>query len=214
MEIEVVLDAGAIIGELPTWSSDENALYWIDVKKPALYRYDPATEVEETWTMPSDIGAFALVAAPAGAGPVAVPKTRVLGFMLVPDGSGESGAVDRDITLPVSQPTIYAFGGDMLDVLYVTSAADKLSSEERLRKPLAGALLRLRPARGDCPALHAALSGGRSSFRALRCDWNKCSALAIPPSVVPSPDFARTCDQPLLLMDTAALHSGPGLSIS
>jgi sugar lactone lactonase YvrE len=41
MEIEVVLDEGATIGESPTWVSAESALYWIDVKKPALYRYDP-----------------------------------------------------------------------------------------------------------------------------------------------------------------------------
>jgi sugar lactone lactonase YvrE len=41
MDIEVVLDAGATIGESPTWVSAEKALYWIDVK-PALYRYDPA----------------------------------------------------------------------------------------------------------------------------------------------------------------------------
>ena len=41
VKVEVVLDAGATIGESPTWSADERALYWIDVKKPALHRYDP-----------------------------------------------------------------------------------------------------------------------------------------------------------------------------
>ena len=34
-EIELVLDAGATIGESPTWCAAEAALYWIDVKKPA-----------------------------------------------------------------------------------------------------------------------------------------------------------------------------------
>jgi sugar lactone lactonase YvrE len=282
MEIEVVLDAGAIIGESPTWSSEENALYWIDVKKPALYRYDLATEAQEAWPMPSDIGAFALVADPPGAvvalrrgifrldfasGSLALlapppfdpaifrfnegacdaagrfwvgvmfdpldatspprtsslhsftvaeglrsepdaaelhngmawnpdgrrfylshsqkreifayaydPKAGRLGsrdrFAQIPEAFGlpdgaavdsrggywcalhgggrlrrftATGAVERDVALPVSQPTMCAFGGDALDVLYVTSAADKLSSEERLREPLAGALLRLRP---------------------------------------------------------------------
>ncbi len=56
-----------------------------------------------------------------------------------------SDAVDRDIALPVSQPTMCAFAGEALDVLYVTSASDKLTSEQRRREPLAGALLRLRP---------------------------------------------------------------------
>jgi sugar lactone lactonase YvrE len=34
---------------------------------------------------------------------------------------------------------------ETLSTLYVTSAADKLSPEQRQREPLAGALLRLRP---------------------------------------------------------------------
>ena len=57
------------------------------------------------------------------------------------------GAVDCDIALPVSQPTMCAFAGDDLDVMYVTSAAHGLSAEQRRREPLAGALLRLRPNR-------------------------------------------------------------------
>jgi sugar lactone lactonase YvrE len=56
-----------------------------------------------------------------------------------------AGTVDRDIELPVSQPTMCAFAGDELDVLYVTSATDKLTPEQRRREPLAGAVLRLRP---------------------------------------------------------------------
>jgi sugar lactone lactonase YvrE len=55
------------------------------------------------------------------------------------------GAVDRDIALPVSQPTMCAFAGEALDVLYVTTASDKFSPEQRRGEPIAGALLRLRP---------------------------------------------------------------------
>ncbi|HEX4050124.1 MAG TPA: SMP-30/gluconolactonase/LRE family protein [Steroidobacteraceae bacterium] len=281
MEIEVVLDAGAIIGESPTWASGENALYWIDVKRPALYRYDPATGQQKMWGMPSDLGAFALVADPPGAivalrygifrldfasesltllasppfdpalfrfnegacdsagrfwvgvmfDPLAQnqlpqkaslhcftlsgglkrepdaaelhngmawskderlfylshsrsgevfaypfdPQTARLGARklfiktdksAVPDGAAvdtddgywcalhgagrlrrycANGQQQRDIVLPVSQPTMCAFGGEGLDVLYVTSAAQKLSRAQRQREPLAGALLRLRP---------------------------------------------------------------------
>jgi hypothetical protein len=67
MEIEAALDAGATIGESPTWAPAENALYWIDVKKPALYRYEPVTGGQQSWPMSSDIGAFALVSDPPGA---------------------------------------------------------------------------------------------------------------------------------------------------
>ena len=37
-----------------------------------------------------------------------------------------------------------AFGGPLLDDLYVTSAVDRLDSAQRRREPLAGALLRVR----------------------------------------------------------------------
>jgi sugar lactone lactonase YvrE len=56
-----------------------------------------------------------------------------------------TGAVDRDIALPVSQPTMCTFAGQALNVRYVTSSLDKLTSEQREREPLAGPLLRLRP---------------------------------------------------------------------
>jgi sugar lactone lactonase YvrE len=55
------------------------------------------------------------------------------------------GTVDRDVLLPVTQPTMCAFGGADLDELYVTSARDKLSAEQLRREPLAGSILRVRP---------------------------------------------------------------------
>lgn len=53
------------------------------------------------------------------------------------------GTPDRDIALPVSQPTMPAFGGQDLASLYLTSASDTMSAEEKVREPLAGALFRL-----------------------------------------------------------------------
>jgi sugar lactone lactonase YvrE len=281
LRIEVVLNAGATIGESPTWASAEGMLYWIDVKKPALYRYDPVTGRQGSWDVSSDIGAFALLPHAVGAivalregvfrlefasgsltrlapppfdptlfrfnegacdgagrfwigvmfdpldgrppaqaaslhrftldeGLVPQPDVSELHngmawspeeglFYLshsragevfaytfdtrrgqlgpcklfakvatsdgIPDGAAvdteggywcalhggsrlrrytATGELDREITLPVSQPTMCAFGGEALDELYVTSASDKLSPEQRKSEPLAGALLRLR----------------------------------------------------------------------
>lgn len=67
MRIDVVLNDCAAIGEAPTWASAERVLYWIHVKKPALYRYDPVTGRERSWSVRSDIGAFALLSESAGA---------------------------------------------------------------------------------------------------------------------------------------------------
>ena len=59
---------------------------------------------------------------------------------LQPDGS-----IEREIVLPVSQPTMCAFGGPDLDDLYITTASAGLDEEARRREPHAGGLFRCRP---------------------------------------------------------------------
>lgn len=55
------------------------------------------------------------------------------------------GTLLRAIELPVSQPTMCAFGGTDLRTLFVSSASDKLSPEQRRREPHAGGLFQLDP---------------------------------------------------------------------
>ena len=285
-EVEVVLDAKAMIGESPLWSPEEDALYFIDVKAPALFRLQLSSGHRDRWDVSSDVGAFtlrpdrsaALVALrsglewldfatgaltpvapapfdpalfrfneggcdPAGrfwvgvmfdpADPASPPRRGSLHsytaagglqpapdaaelhngmawsadgnrmflshsnrrqihsfrygggklgpktlFATVPEADGvpdgaaldtqggywcalhgggrlrrfhPDGTVDRDIALPVSQPTMCTFAGNDLDELYVTSAADKLTPAQRREEPLAGALLRLRPGERGVP---------------------------------------------------------------
>lgn len=288
MQINVELEAGAKIGESPTWVACEQALYWIDVKAPALHRYHPLSRATRSWPLPADVGAFALVEDPPGAvvalrsgvfrlafesgaltrlapppfdpalfrfneglcdaagrfwigvmfDPLAADaqppqKSALHSFTLdgglkrtddvsdlhngmawdgdgrqlylshsydgeivvydyslaqgrlgarrafaqipkldLPDGAAvdseggywcalhgagrlrrftAAGVFDRDIVLPVSQPTMCAFGGERLDRLYITSATDKLDAEALRREPLAGALLSLRPGSRGIP---------------------------------------------------------------
>jgi sugar lactone lactonase YvrE len=56
-----------------------------------------------------------------------------------------SGAIDRVIELPVSNPTCCCFGGPQLDTLYLTSARQRLTPEDLERQPLAGSVFALRP---------------------------------------------------------------------
>ena len=51
------------------------------------------------------------------------------------------GSLDRVIRLPVSQPTCPCFGGDNLDILFVTSARERLSESQLERQPDAGRVL-------------------------------------------------------------------------
>ncbi len=281
MTVETVLHAHATIGESPTWVAEEEALYWIDVKAPALHRYLPADGTTRTWTLTSDVGGFALME--GGSALVALreglyrldldtgtlnqlapppfdsslfrfnegacdtkgrfwvgvmfdplegspPKrsgrlhsftfdgglriepdaaglhngmawsadgrtfflshsyTReIIAFdydmdggrisnrrifatipkeLGIPDGAAidsdggywcalhggnklrrfnSDGSVDRDIDLPVSQPTMCAFAGEGLATLYITSASDHMTQAEKTQQPLAGALFRLLP---------------------------------------------------------------------
>lgn len=51
-----VWDAGAILGEGPLWRPEENAIYFVDIKKPALHRYSLTDGAKKTWPMPERIG--------------------------------------------------------------------------------------------------------------------------------------------------------------
>jgi sugar lactone lactonase YvrE len=279
MAIETVLDFHATIGESATWVADQRALYWIDVKAPALHRYCPDNEATRSWPMTSDIGGFALtddggavvalrqglfrldldsgalcLLAPPPFDPAlfrfnegacdahgrfwigvmfdplkdsqqaqkgglysftfeqglrdepdaaelhngmawsgdgetfflshsntgqiimfdyeeksgAISNRRIFATVPaelgIPDGAAidteggywsalhgggklrrfyPDGTIDRDIDLPVSQPTMPAFAGEDLATLYVTSASDKMSAEAKAKEPHAGGLLRL-----------------------------------------------------------------------
>lgn len=55
------------------------------------------------------------------------------------------GAVDREIMLPVANPTCMAFGGPDLDILFITTAWFGLDAHARKNQPHAGSMLALRP---------------------------------------------------------------------
>ncbi|HVZ98854.1 MAG TPA: SMP-30/gluconolactonase/LRE family protein [Caulobacterales bacterium] len=46
----------ATLGEGPIWVARENAIYFVDIKKPALHRYSLADGGRQSWDMPEPIG--------------------------------------------------------------------------------------------------------------------------------------------------------------
>ena len=55
------------------------------------------------------------------------------------------GKIDRVIEMPVANPTCCCFGGAQLDTLYVTSATQRLSTQDLTKQPLAGNVFAVQP---------------------------------------------------------------------
>ncbi len=148
------VDAGLTVTEIATglripnglaWSPDNAVMYHTDSRAGMVHAYDfdPATgersgerefykfEREKTGSVDGaamDIeGAYWTVLYGGGT------LIRIL-----PDGT-----VDREIPLPVTQPTMPCFAGPDMKTIVITSAAQKLSDEELEAQPLAGGLLAL-----------------------------------------------------------------------
>jgi sugar lactone lactonase YvrE len=139
------------------WSLDGRTLYYVDSGEPCLraYPYDPDSgrlgDRRDLVVFGDDDGTpDGLVADADGAVWVAM-----WGGGCVRRYSPGGDLLER-IETPVSQPSCAAFGGPDLDRLYVATAWQGLSAEQREREPLAGSLLVCRPGvRGLPPARFA-----------------------------------------------------------
>ena len=90
-----IWNAGAVLGEGPIWEEQEQALYWVDVKAPALHRYQPTSGAMDSWPMPEPIGS---IARREGGGFVAAFKS---GFAFLDlKGSQLEGIGDPEPELP------------------------------------------------------------------------------------------------------------------
>jgi sugar lactone lactonase YvrE len=124
-DVECVLDARAELGECPVWAAQEEALYWVDIRAPALHRLHPGSGATRTWALPSRIGSFglrdgggAVVALVDGFhlldldtgtlsflnGPEHVPGTRFNDGKVSPDGRFFAGTMDEEqLARPVAE---------------------------------------------------------------------------------------------------------------
>lgn len=56
---ELLLDAGAQLGESPRWNSDDARLYWVDIDAHQIHRTDPATGIDEVMQLDQPVGCVA-----------------------------------------------------------------------------------------------------------------------------------------------------------
>lgn len=58
--VERVTDTFDTLGESAIWCTRDAVLYWVDIRAPALRRFDPATGETSTWPLPDLCGAVML----------------------------------------------------------------------------------------------------------------------------------------------------------
>jgi xylono-1,5-lactonase len=82
--VECVWPAARLLGEGVWWSPQEEAVYWVDIKNPAVLRYRPATGTKDIWPMPEYIGCCA---PRAGGGMIAAFQSGIYALKLNAPGA-------------------------------------------------------------------------------------------------------------------------------
>jgi sugar lactone lactonase YvrE len=59
-KVKCVLDIKAELGECPVWCARTSSLYWVDIYRPSLNCFTPATGKNHAWIFSEPIGSFAL----------------------------------------------------------------------------------------------------------------------------------------------------------
>jgi len=59
-DVGCVLDVKSLLGEGPLWDPQARVLYWVDIKRREIHRFDPASGRDEQWSTPADIGSLAV----------------------------------------------------------------------------------------------------------------------------------------------------------
>ncbi len=58
-KVNVALDARADLGEGPRWHAQERRLYWVDIARNELHRFDPVSGADEVRVFAAPVGCFA-----------------------------------------------------------------------------------------------------------------------------------------------------------
>jgi sugar lactone lactonase YvrE len=58
--VRCVANPHALVGEAPVWDDRRGVLWWVDVKQPRLFRYDPASGDNDALDLPERVGCVAL----------------------------------------------------------------------------------------------------------------------------------------------------------
>jgi sugar lactone lactonase YvrE len=140
------IDSGLAVANGIAQSPDGRTLYVTDMFNSRILAYDYDVEAGVV----ANRRVFAQVPTEAGWPDGLIADSE--GFLWSAHWAGwritrydPAGKIEREIRMPVANPTCFAFGGEKLDQLYITTAWFMLSEEERAAQPLAGDLFLLQP---------------------------------------------------------------------
>tara|TARA_R110002072_G_scaffold60051_58_gene152771 strand:+ start:5629 stop:6507 length:879 start_codon:yes stop_codon:yes gene_type:complete len=81
----IAVKQSCILGESPVWSVAEQALYWVDIRNPMIYRLDPASGDVRNWRVQTEIGSIGL----AGEGRLIAGTRMGIAYIGLDDNSFE-----------------------------------------------------------------------------------------------------------------------------
>lgn len=135
------MDEGFIVGNGMAWSPDDRTMYFADSRAEAVYAYDFDIA---NGTIENRRVFISTAAIPARVDGATVDAEGFYWCAHIHGGAiaryDPAGRLARTIELPVRHPTMCTFGGENLDILFVTSATRFLAPGEAETQPLAGAL--------------------------------------------------------------------------
>lgn len=144
------------------WTADGRRMHWSDTKAHCIY----AADVDSATGLPGPTRVFAQFSPRvpgqpyAGRPDGAAMDTQGAYWVAMFEGGcllrlSAGGELLERVVLPVSCPTMVAFGGEDLQTLFVTTSRERRPADELAREPLAGRVLQLRV---DVPGLPATLT--------------------------------------------------------